>query len=217
MYICKYCSKVCKNPNSLRNHERLCKENPNRSLPGVVKAYMNGWDPAWNRGLTKDTDERVKKNAESIKNWSKIYGGSFTGKHHTNETKHKLSVSQLKHNHENQKRHSWAKMGWYDNIWMMSTYELAYYIYMKDQGKNIVRCYDRFSYEWENKLHNYTPDFIVDGTYVELKGYETQKDKAKYLAVEKLEVLYYKDIKPMIDYVKQMFNVDKLELLYVSP
>lgn len=29
-YTCKFCSRICKNGNSLRNHERLCKENPNR-------------------------------------------------------------------------------------------------------------------------------------------------------------------------------------------
>lgn len=28
MLICKHCDKECKNKNSLRNHERLCKENP---------------------------------------------------------------------------------------------------------------------------------------------------------------------------------------------
>lgn len=27
---CKFCNKECKNLNSLRNHERLCKSNPNR-------------------------------------------------------------------------------------------------------------------------------------------------------------------------------------------
>lgn len=27
---CKFCNKECKNQNSLRNHERLCKLNPNR-------------------------------------------------------------------------------------------------------------------------------------------------------------------------------------------
>ena len=30
MLICKYCNKECKNDNSLRNHERLCKSNPDR-------------------------------------------------------------------------------------------------------------------------------------------------------------------------------------------
>ena len=29
-YICRFCGRECKNINSLRNHERLCKENPNR-------------------------------------------------------------------------------------------------------------------------------------------------------------------------------------------
>ena len=29
---CQYCKKECLNPNSLRNHERLCKENPDRQI-----------------------------------------------------------------------------------------------------------------------------------------------------------------------------------------
>ena len=32
MYICQFCGKECKNPNSLRNHERLCKANPNHQV-----------------------------------------------------------------------------------------------------------------------------------------------------------------------------------------
>lgn len=31
-YICRYCGRECKNDNSLRNHERLCKSNPNRQI-----------------------------------------------------------------------------------------------------------------------------------------------------------------------------------------
>lgn len=34
---CTYCGKECKNPNSLRNHERLCKSNPNRQLTPYEK------------------------------------------------------------------------------------------------------------------------------------------------------------------------------------
>lgn len=39
-YICKYCGKECKNANSLRNHERLCKSNPNHQ-----KNPMEGVSP----------------------------------------------------------------------------------------------------------------------------------------------------------------------------
>ena len=36
-YICNFCRKLCKNGNSLRNHERLCKENPERQESSWVK------------------------------------------------------------------------------------------------------------------------------------------------------------------------------------
>jgi len=32
MLLCKFCNKECKNDNSLRNHERLCKNNSNRQI-----------------------------------------------------------------------------------------------------------------------------------------------------------------------------------------
>lgn len=47
---CKYCGKICKNPNSLRNHERLCKKNPNHQ-----ENPMKGIEP-WNKGLTKENN-----------------------------------------------------------------------------------------------------------------------------------------------------------------
>ena len=48
MYNCKYCGKECKNDNSLRNHERLCKSNPNRQLTN----YERGINTFKNRGCT---------------------------------------------------------------------------------------------------------------------------------------------------------------------
>lgn len=41
-YVCQYCGKVCKNPNSLRNHERLCKNNPNKDLNPYELALLKG-------------------------------------------------------------------------------------------------------------------------------------------------------------------------------
>jgi aspartate carbamoyltransferase regulatory subunit len=31
-FVCSYCGKICKNHNSWRNHERLCKHNPSRQF-----------------------------------------------------------------------------------------------------------------------------------------------------------------------------------------
>lgn len=41
MLKCRYCGKECKNDNSLRNHERLCKQNPDRDLT----PYERGHNP----------------------------------------------------------------------------------------------------------------------------------------------------------------------------
>lgn len=37
MLFCRFCKKECKNDNSLRNHERLCKLNPDRQLTSYEK------------------------------------------------------------------------------------------------------------------------------------------------------------------------------------
>ena len=48
MFICKYCGKECKNSNSLRNHERLCKLNPNKAESGLAK-YLDANNIEWKR------------------------------------------------------------------------------------------------------------------------------------------------------------------------
>lgn len=45
---------------------------------------------AWNKGLTKDTDERVKKYAETSSLTIRTKGNSFKGKKHTQESKEKM-------------------------------------------------------------------------------------------------------------------------------
>ena len=59
---CKYCAKLCKNKNSLAQHEIRCSKNPNKLA--VPENLLSS--PSWNKGLTKDTDERVAKNAASV-------------------------------------------------------------------------------------------------------------------------------------------------------
>lgn len=66
---CQFCGKECKNRNSLCNHERLCKKNPDRQDTSYMSNNLSAYSkshPAWNKGLTKETDERMKKLAESL-------------------------------------------------------------------------------------------------------------------------------------------------------
>ena len=41
--ICKFCEKECKNDNSLRNHERLCKSNPKRQIVNIESARIKAY------------------------------------------------------------------------------------------------------------------------------------------------------------------------------
>lgn len=106
-YICQYCGDERKNYNSLINHERLCKSNPNRdvrsyeilmnNLNNGNALYQDGTRVAWNKGLTAATDSRVKQYALTSRH--KYMTGelmpSFLGKHHSDDTKTKMRESTL--------------------------------------------------------------------------------------------------------------------------
>lgn len=64
--VCQFCGKECKNRNSLCNHERLCKKNPNKMDSPFVDYHNSPDYVVWNKGLTKETDERVKKSGETL-------------------------------------------------------------------------------------------------------------------------------------------------------
>lgn len=59
---CKYCGKLCKNKNSLAQHECRCDKNPNKIAT-----------KAWNKGATKETDPRVLTSKVAEANKQKGY------------------------------------------------------------------------------------------------------------------------------------------------
>lgn len=65
--FCKFCGKECKNRNSLVQHEIRCKKNSNK-INTIIKGFNDKGNIrfAWNKGLTKETDERVLKHSIKI-------------------------------------------------------------------------------------------------------------------------------------------------------
>ena len=57
-----------------------------------------------------------------------------------------------------------------------SSWELIFYIYFKEHGFNIVRHKASIPYTYENKTHQYFPDFEIDGQLFEIKGDQFFKD-----------------------------------------
>lgn len=92
---CKYCGKECKNKNSLIQHEIRCKENPNKI--DTSNSWNNKNRQVWNKGLTKETDERINLLSKKI-------GDSLRGKpqhKQSEETREKISIARKKYLSDN--------------------------------------------------------------------------------------------------------------------
>lgn len=150
--------KECKNANSLRNHERMCKKNPERQVSPFVK--LNAERGAWNKGLTKETDERVRKYGETCSKRIQcgIIPKSFKGKHHTDA--HKQRMRELAFERHLGGWHT-SKTIKYKDKTLDSTYELE-----------VAKSLDENSIEWtrpkyliwqddSGRKHRYYPDFYL--------------------------------------------------------
>ena len=83
-----------------------------------------------------------------------------------------------------------------DGIKFQGKWELEFYQFCKDNNIQIERSNEWFEYEW-NGTRKYFPDFylVEKDMYVEVKGYETDRDRAKWSAFPKtLKIIRKEDI-----------------------
>lgn len=179
-----------------------------QKLPEETKNRMK-----WNKGLTKETDERVKRTGETYtKNYrAGKFENPFKNKKHSKKTKQLISQNTSLHYNYDVDRHGGrGKKGWYKNFFCSSTYELAFIIYCLDHNISIIRNTKYYEYEYKGKTHKYYPDFLVNDEFIEIKGYWTNMVDIKIQAVKDkpIKILYYKDLKYVFDYIKQKYNKD---------
>ena len=209
---CKYCSKECKNDNSLRNHERLCKLNPDRK-EDELKGYVRPW-----------TEERRKQHSLIMKERSKTSNRHIWSKEERQEASRKSKLCNQKYWTEERRRQQSETMkkiverspGSYsaNNVCgRTKKYEMIDYLGSRVMlnGKwevevanwlnrqnikwtNIIK--EGFKYIWENSEHLYFPDFYLPeyDLYLEVKGYERERDHCKWKVVKNLVVLKEKEI-----------------------
>lgn len=215
-FICKFCNKQCKNANSLRNHERLCKQNPNRTimtynnLDNYNKKRERGEVVSWNSGLTAKDHPSIASSQHKMKEYYKTHPGTGTGRICSVETRKKLSIAATISNITKFDRKSGrGKRGYYDGIYCQSSWELAYVIYLTEHNIAFIRNKKFFPYTYNNETHQYCPDFYLTDTdeYVEIKGYYDirSQEKAKQFP-EKLIVLCKKEMEPILQYVVDKYG-----------
>lgn len=216
--ICIYCGRGCKNANSKRNHERLCHQNPNRQdLSGLQprKGQHNPeWShPSWNKGLTKDTNEILRRDSENKKGRPK---GPKSDEYKQRQSEIlKQSYRDGKNVGGLRKGAGRGKKGYYKGIWCDSTWELAYVVWNIDHSIPIERNKKSLHYSFEERILRYYPDFIVEGSrLIEIKGYMDAKAKIKAATYPEIEIITYGSIEKYLDYAKQKANSSDLTVLY---
>ena len=221
MYICSFCNKECKNQNSLTNHKRFCKSNPDHI---IMPPHRKGIS-SWNSGLTSKDDSRIlcgSELADAVKQGMINSNYVPTGRALTEEKeqirRQKLSAVAKERNLGGYVQGSGrGKKGWYKGFFCDSTYELVYVIFNLDNDIPFKKCQKVYQYLIDGKTHNYHPDFeLADGTLVEIEGYHNSLVDIKAAAVKdtKIDILYESDLKYAFDWVENHYAYKELADLY---
>ena len=206
-YECKICHYISDH-SGIGNHVKyhFGYENPNKG------------HKAWNNGLTKETSEILKMSSEKIKEGYKSGRStpSFLGKKHSEETRKKWkSNPNMGGLREGSGR---GIKGWHKGFYCRSTWELAWLVYQLEHEIKVEHCHDTFEYEFEGKKHRYYPDFIVDGKYIEIKGFRNKNVAAKIEQFphdkELILVEGKKEIKPYLKYCEEKYGKEFWKTLY---
>ena len=119
----------------------------------------------------------------------------------------------------------------YDNEKFDSSYELYFYIYNKDNGKNIIRNKEKyFEYLYKDgKMHKYFPDFEIDSNFFEIKGEQffnennqpidcfgnDWSEKYNCIIENRVNIITYSEIKEMKNFVESKYGIDFISNLKV--
>lgn len=154
----------------------------------------NQWTKAKETGIhysIKDETRKKLGDANSKRVW-------------TDEMRQNLSSAMKKAVEENPESYTSSNRGRskqivVDGIKFQGKWELEFYQYCKRNDIEVQRSNEWFEYEWSGS-RKYFPDFYLPSLdlYVEVKGYETDRDRAKWSAFPKqLKIVRKEDIMAM--------------------
>lgn len=219
---CKYCERLCKNGNSLRNHERLCKLNPNKQGfvsnfiaynqkicdGSIIKEYTNQFTKSQKLGIpifmSNETKEKIIK--------------SNTGRKLSVEQKEKISISMklavLKYPDSYTANNVCGRVKniEYNGFILKGNWEFDVAKWLDLYKIRWTNKVSPFRYEWNNSTHLYYPDFyLIDyDYYIEVKGYERERDRCKWSVVKNLYIIRKKEIAKIRN---NSFNLDFIHSL----
>jgi len=199
-FVCPFCDVQIEKPRSFRSHIWRAHSvagqahNPNSE-------YRDGRE-AWNKGLTKETSEAVKRNGEGVSTTlqQQITEGTYVNNFPPMSDQQKQDTSERMSLHNPGGRSKWFEV---DGIKVQGTYEKQFAESLVSQQIKWERPHKHqlMKYKMANKARSYAPDFYLNDydLFVEIKGYWWNDDEEKMSTIKaqhqdkKLVVLFGKE------------------------
>jgi len=202
MLNCKYCNKECKNHNSLRNHERLCKDNPERQKSHFEseKFRLSGGNKGQNQFTKAKSEGKILSHSTETK---KKIGEWSSKRKHSEETKKKISEKRKQFLNENP-----DKIPYILNHSSKTSYPEQYFL----------DCFnDVTDLEFQYPVKRYSLDFanVSEKLYLEIDGEQHYLDNKitehDITRTETLTKLGWKGIRIRWAEFKKLTNEQKIE------
>lgn len=218
---CKYCGKECKNQNSLVQHEIRCKQNPNKIDLTYLsnRDYSNfNWNPS-NQFIKAKQENKIFIVSDETK--YKL-GNSWRGKKHSTFEKEKISagmklaVKKYPESYSSMNVNGRVKKVDYNGILLDGNWEAIVAKYLDDNNIKWERVNSGFKYIWNNSEHLYFPDFYLPkyNIYIEVKGYQRDRDIYKWKTLNNLLILKESEIIKIKNNIFNIFDyINKLEVI----
>jgi hypothetical protein len=178
MYKCKFCNEEFER-SKIGGHVNNCIKNPHsNSRKGKSYEEIYGQKSIEMKNKISSSIQNRKNSGE----WNKTNIKEI-------ERRIKISNSMKKNPNAGGYRQGSGRgnKSWYispsaGKVFLDSSYELEYAKHLDKCEIKWIRNTKLFPYLWDNKTRQYIPDFylIKENCYVEIKGYVTEKDKAKW-------------------------------------
>lgn len=206
------CGREFENSQSLNAHYRWCIVHRNGKLPKIS-----------NLGITLSTKGKTweelygKERADEMK---KRLSVSCTGRKCSDETRKKLSEAAYR-TIDTGKLYSAGLKGYYDDIWFDSSWELAYYIFLKETGLGKLKRNTKIYFNYIDdfgQLRKTRPDFIDSfGNFIEIKGFPNIHTPAKIRSLQnKVKFLFKKDINHALKYCRKKYGNNFTKKFYIN-
>jgi hypothetical protein len=164
--------------------------------------------PGWNRGLLKTDSNAIGRQAAALSRTMKKFAAGLTVEERKKRFGGPKKFSPL--NGGIRRGAGRGKKGWYRGFWCDSSWELAWVMYQLDHGVGFTRNTVGFEYSFLGETHKFYPDFrLVDGTYVEVKGWLDARNKAKVQQFpHEMQVVGKQEIATILNYAKSTYGED---------